>query len=171
MKNYTHLGDGIFAIVLSLYFIFRNVRIGLLILISYLTSSGITQVLKHFFFSEYNRPYFYFKEDSAFHFIENFNYHAHHSFPSGHATTCFAIFTILAYKNQENIRVQIIFAILAISVAFSRVYLSQHFIQDIIAGSMIGFLCAHFLWLFIYSKLYKLDRALLPKKQNVVKEK
>lgn len=158
MRFYTHLGDGVFAIALGLLFMIKNIRFGLLIIISYVSSAIIAQLLKQVVFTNFHRPYYYFKEDETFRLIENFTYHSHHSFPSGHATSCFAVFTLLAYFFEEKKHYQLLFAFLAISVAFSRVYLSQHFLQDIIAGSMIGYFSAHLCWILLQDKLSKLDR-------------
>ena len=153
----THLGDGLFAVILGLIIVIKNVRFGILIFVSYIGSALFTQLLKQVIFPHFNRPYFFFKNDSTFHFIENFNYHSHHSFPSGHATSCFAIFTILAYYFSSKITSQILFIILAIIVGLSRVYLSQHFFQDVVAGSMIGYFFAHFTWVFLHSNLEKFN--------------
>lgn len=158
MRYYTYLGDGIFAVVLSIFSFIKNMRLGILLLFSFLGSAMIAQLLKRTAFKNFQRPYYYFKNDSSFRFIENFDYHSDYSFPSGHATSCFAIFTILAYHFEVKISYQLVFALLAISVAFSRVYLSQHFIQDIIAGSMIGYIFSSISWIYLQDKLTKFNR-------------
>ena len=56
------------------------------------------------------------------------------SFPSGHSGTAFVTATILANNfNREEI-----FLTLATLVAFSRIYLEDHYPSDAIAGSLIG---------------------------------
>jgi membrane-associated phospholipid phosphatase len=38
--------------------------------------------------------------------------------------------------------------IAAILVGYSRIYLAQHFLDDVLAGAMIGVLSAIFCWMF-----------------------
>ena len=59
------------------------------------------------------------------------------SFPSGHTTSAFCAATILfCFKNK--LRVPIL--VLAILIAFSRLYLYVHFPTDVLAGIIIGIL-------------------------------
>ena len=63
------------------------------------------------------------------------------SFPSGHSGTAFLTATVLsAYFNRE-----IIFFTLAATVAFSRIYLEDHYLSDAIVGSGIGLLIGQIL--------------------------
>lgn len=57
------------------------------------------------------------------------------SFPSGHATISFASGLILA-RNYRPFRW--LFLILALGIAYSRVYVGVHFPLDVLAGSIIG---------------------------------
>ena len=138
----THIGDGGFAILLVVILFFVNKKYSLILLFSFLISSGITQFLKQVVFPNVMRPIHYFQNDDCFHFVKGVVIHAHNSFPSGHATTCFAIFTTLVLFWKENLRLQAIFAISAILFALTRVYLSQHFLGDVLAGSFIGTITA-----------------------------
>ncbi len=134
----THIGDGGFAILLVVVLFFVNKKYSLILLLSFLISSGITQFLKQVVFPNVMRPFHYFQNDDCFHFVTGVIMHTQNSFPSGHATTCFTIFTTLVLFWKENIRLQAIFAISAILFALTRVYLSQHFLEDVLAGSIIG---------------------------------
>ena len=134
----THIGDGLFAILLVVFFFFFKKKNSLILLLSFLISSGITQLLKQVVFPNVMRPIHYFQNDDCFHLVKGVVIHAQNSFPSGHATTCFAIFTTLVLFWKENLRLQAIFAICAILFALTRVYLSQHFLEDVLAGSFIG---------------------------------
>ena len=134
----TLIGDGGFAILLVLILFFVNKKYSLILLFSFLISSGITQFLKQVIFPNVMRPIHYFQNDDCFHLVKGVVMHSQNSFPSGHATTCFAIFTTLVLFWKENLRLQAIFAISAILFALTRVYLSQHFLEDVLAGSFIG---------------------------------
>ncbi len=63
--------------------------------------------------------------------------HGMNSFPSGHTITAFAIFIILALIVKKNY-LKVFFTTIAILAGFSRVYLSQHFLEDIFSGALIG---------------------------------
>lgn len=72
------------------------------------------------------------------------------SFPSGHSVF---IFTPLALLNEINIKIKGFFLLIAIIIAFSRLYLRVHYLTDIVAGALIGYLSG---LLAIYlNELYK----------------
>jgi membrane-associated phospholipid phosphatase len=75
------------------------------------------------------------------------------SFPSGHATTCFAIFTTFAFISRDN-KLRALLAVLAILFALTRVYLSQHFLEDVLVGSLIGTLTAVFIGLYMFNNRF-----------------
>lgn len=61
------------------------------------------------------------------------------SFPSGHATNAFAICTVLGVSFPM---VAPALALLAVSVAASRVVLGLHYASDVLAGALLGSCCA-----------------------------
>jgi membrane-associated phospholipid phosphatase len=61
-----------------------------------------------------------------------------HSFPSGHSMAAWALFTLMAVHIRK-VWFSILCIILATSVSLSRIYLMAHFLQDVVAGAMIGF--------------------------------
>ncbi len=63
------------------------------------------------------------------------------SFPSGHTLAAFAFYTFIALQ-QKTIFLKISLLITAIAVGFSRMYLFQHFITDVVWGALIGLLWA-----------------------------
>ena len=156
----TYVGDGIFLLFTFILLLFIRIKTAIILLLSFLISSGITQILKHTFFSDYKRPYFYLKNDEAFRLIADFNYHTEHSFPSGHATSCFVLFTVLSFHYQKKYLIQLLFALSALFFAYTRVYLSQHFLQDIVAGSIIGVMVSQFIWMKLNPRLIKWDKPL-----------
>lgn len=84
-----------------------------------------------------------------------------HSFPSGHATiaTLFCSLLIFAYKDHiKNLFLRLLFVVVlslcALSVAFSRVYLSVHYLSDVVVGILLGLLISS-LSVFIFENFFK----------------
>jgi undecaprenyl-diphosphatase len=61
------------------------------------------------------------------------------SFPSSHAANAFALAWVLGARWRRGIPA---FFALALLVAFSRMYLNRHFLSDVVAGALIGAVCA-----------------------------
>lgn len=70
------------------------------------------------------------------------------SFPSGHSCAGFACSTVMMVKNRK---IGIPMLVLAVLIAFSRIYNFVHFPSDVLCGMLLGVLSA-VLILFIYSK-------------------
>jgi membrane-associated phospholipid phosphatase len=71
------------------------------------------------------------------------------SFPSGHTAGAFVVWTLLAFQfGNRQLFLQMLCLITAILVGISRVYLVQHFPQDVLFGSSIGMASAWFLEYF-----------------------
>ena len=99
-------------------------------------------------------------------------YHSN-SFPSGHASTffmfstCLAIFLAYRYHQTDKpngLRTQILLnvsmlllLVLAVLGAYSRVYLSQHFLSDVCVGSIIGFTTPFLMFYLCRNKILKLQ--------------
>lgn len=152
-KYITHIGDGIFAILLVLIIAYFNVRNALFVLSSYVLASLVATVFKRIIYPDVFRPDFTFKYfvGEKLNLIDGIEMLSSNSFPSGHATTSFAVFIALAFlaKNQSF---KMLFLLLALIGAFSRTYISQHWLIDIYVGSVIGFLSVLISYLFIYIK-------------------
>lgn len=73
------------------------------------------------------------------------------SFPSGHAVSSFSAATVLLAYNRK---IGIPALILAVTIAFTRLYLYVHFPSDVIAGAIIGILLAN-LSIFIVNKIWE----------------
>ena len=147
----TWLGDGFvvfFAGVAVLLFSFRK---GLLVLSSYLLSGLLVQVLKRFIFTDSLRPYSFFDGKAELHLIKGVEMLGSRSFPSGHSASAFAFFLSLAMMTSRN-TIKIICLVSATAVAYSRVYLSQHFLSDIYLGSVIGVASALAVYWFLSIK-------------------
>jgi membrane-associated phospholipid phosphatase len=159
----TYLGDGALAPVLLICIMFYNVRLGICCTISFLLAALFTNTLKYYFYDEIMRPSHVFKwyVKTPLRYVGDEHY-IHNSFPSGHSTQAFAIFICLSLFVRNHLN-KLLFLFIAILVAFSRVYLSQHWLVDITVGSLIGSLTAMVLYYFVVNKdkMKKLDRPLL----------
>lgn len=71
------------------------------------------------------------------------------SFPSSHAANSFAAAAFFAHFYPKR---QWLYYTLAALVAFSRVYVGVHYPLDVLAGALLGFICA-FVVYFSYEKL------------------
>lgn len=161
MPYLTNVGDGLFLLLLALFvFLFRSKKLALLLFIAFLISSGLVQFLKHFVFNNHMRPMYVFQHVKGFHLIKDFHYHMFQSFPSGHSTSSFVLFTFLAMNFAKTWQTQLLCFIGALFFAFTRVYLSQHYFEDVFAGAMIGFLCMKYTQVFLQSKWQHLDQPL-----------
>ena len=144
---YTNLGDGIFAILLSLiyFFVLKKRKVGVVLLLAYASTGILAQMLKPLLHSP--RPLVYFRPQHFPFFIDSIIHAGNNSFPSGHTVTAFAIATVLAFYTTSK-KHYVLLLLAAALVAFSRVYLSQHFLLDVLAGSIIGVLggiaCVYF---------------------------
>jgi membrane-associated phospholipid phosphatase len=59
------------------------------------------------------------------------------SFPSGHTMSAFAIYGLAAFL-FENPTLKAIFALIAVLIGVSRVYLVEHFPEDVLVGAILG---------------------------------
>lgn len=113
---------------------------------------GITQLLKHTFFSNAPRPVAYFQNTNVhLKLVEGVENWLDNSFPSGHTTTAFATFFGLALLSNDKLN-KFLFFFVALSVGYSRIYLSQHFFDDIYAGSIVGVLSMSVVYLFMQQR-------------------
>ncbi len=147
-KLITLLGDGW---VLSIIFVFLIIRLfrsksktDLNTLLSFSIASllvlAIVGVMKDYFFYHSYRPVKFFGMESlALEFEEAYGLNFHHirSFPSGHTTTIALIgFHLMQYFKKKSH--QILLFLMVLLVGFSRVFLFQHFVIDVLGGLFIG---------------------------------
>lgn len=165
----TYLGDGTVAAFILLFILIYNIRLGLYATSSFLTATLLSITLKHQFYDDVNRPSFVFKyfDGRQLSVVDETDLYIHNSFPSGHSTQAFSIFMCLAFT-AKNPLYKLLFFILALLTAISRVYLSQHWLVDITFGSLIGISFSLFYY-FIFigrNKLEKLNRPLFSARSN-----
>ncbi|MBK8520845.1 MAG: phosphatase PAP2 family protein [Ferruginibacter sp.] len=139
---FTLMGDGIFIIALALFmFVLKFKRLALGLLTSYLISGLIVQVIKRLI--NFPRPAGFLPDPSVIHTVYAASLNHHNSFPSGHTTSAFAAAVIISLYSGKS-SVAVITIIIACLVGYSRVYLGQHFVEDVLAGSFVGVIAGTF---------------------------
>lgn len=147
----TYLGDGAFFVFVCLIVLAYNRRIGLMALASFVVSSLASLFLKTIIFPNSPRPQLYFEHSMyQYHIIKGLEIHSYNSFPSGHTTTAFALFSLLAFLDERKRR-GLFFLLLAFLTGYSRVYLFQHFVEDTYAGSLVGTISSIISYIVLYS--------------------
>ena len=168
-RNFTHVADGWTPTVIALLLLLlKDLRSFLMVGLSCGVSAIVVQSLKHAVFADMDRPSMFREALGDMNWVQGIDQYQHFSFPSGHSTAafsmCFALAVVLGHK-----RLAVPFALLAALLAFSRVYLSQHFPQDALAGSTLGTLTVlavhHWLYRSAFAKKRWLTRRLL-RRQN-----
>lgn len=140
----TDLGTQWMLIPIAIYFLLTNYRKLLLFVTSFAITGILVQIVKNIYHSP--RPKVYFAAQlSHIYFIKGVTILTSNSFPSGHTVTAFSAATVLAYLTV-NKRWSFIFLLVAILVAYSRMYMSEHFFEDVTAGSIISVM-ATLMWL------------------------
>ena len=153
-----------FVFPLLYLLVFKSVRIQ----IGYILVAAITLLLvwffKHVVFPDAIRPIVYLESlqlelanESGVPLNRKF------SFPSGHTSAGFAYFFFIALIASKR-RVSFLFLGLAMLIGISRVFLAQHFVTDVIAGSILGVLIAsvvHYFWIYRHlGKRSSIDKTL-----------
>lgn len=135
--NYTFMGDGFFAICLVavIIYYFKKRKLGFALLYSFLISGLAVQIIKNLVNS--TGPKLYFEAGTYLNFINGVTPGGHAGFPSGHTATAFAIATVLVLMIRKR-KLQLLILLAAVLIGYSRIYLAQHFLQDIIVGALLG---------------------------------
>ena len=131
----THVGDGYFVLLVAFVLLFYRMSYSLFVLSTYVLSALTAQIIKHIVKAP--RPLIVFYDEQKLHIVEGIKLLTTNSFPSGHSTSAFALFLTLSIITKYN-KLRVFFLICAVFVAYSRVYLSEHFLMDILIGSAIG---------------------------------
>lgn len=136
-QYFTHVGDGLMMLALAIVLLgLGKRRLGILLLISFIFSGLLAQTIKRL--KPEPRPGIHFAQIEQIHKVNDELLKANNSFPSGHTTTAFAMFSLLAFA-VRNPSLQLLFLLLALGVGFSRIYLGQHFFKDVWVGSLLGY--------------------------------
>ena len=157
----TNLGDGVTAVLIVIILLVVKFRYAVIVGLANIISTGITQTLKHTLFSDVVRPKKFFEGIHDLYFVPGVDNYLYNSFPSGHSTCAFSLYFSLALI-IENKRYKLLLFVLAFLVGYSRIYLSQHFLEDVYAGSIIGVVTSFIVFYFIQkSKRGWLEKSLI----------
>ncbi len=138
-KYGTHLGDGLIAPIAIAILLFVRYYDAAWLALAFIIQSIVVRILKQLVFSDLPRPKSFFEGKVALNFVEGVEVHSWQSMPSGHTATAFVIMCILAFQ-KNNPLWHAFLCCTAIFAGLTRVYLFQHFFNDVYIGSIIGFL-------------------------------
>ena len=141
----TNVGSGWTVVVLTLVLLLFSLRNAFLFATANIVTAIVAQTLKRYF--DAPRPQLYFKDQlDHIHFVLGTEQLSLHSFPSGHTVSAFASAMVITYICRNKLWGFPLF-LLAALVGYSRMYLSQHFFEDVTAGSAIGVVVTA-IWLY-----------------------
>jgi len=150
-KNITELGNGTIVFILVPFLFIKDINTAVRLLVAFALSTLVVWLFKFGIFTDAPRPLAVFNEAHIpIKTVAGIRTHLHNTFPSGHSTTVFTILSCVAFSCKTN-RLKILCLLTAALIGFSRVYLSQHFLQDVACGALIGTICS----LFAFSILRK----------------
>lgn len=131
------LGEPLFITLMGLFLIAYRLGNVVPYVLVILINSLLVQTLKRKVFGPVDRPAAFFENSEALNQVGGHELLQQFSFPSGHASIAFAIFSMSCLLISDK-RWQLLSLTLASGAALARVYLNQHFLQDIYFGSMVG---------------------------------
>ena len=141
----TDLGNGWTAVILAAIFVLFSYRKAFILATGWAITSLSAQLIKFIFVAPRPKLYFGHQIDHA-HFVKGIDILSTYSFPSGHTVTAFTLAVMFSYWSKNKGWCPV-FLLLAIMVGYSRMYLSEHFFEDVVAGSALGFVLT-VIWLY-----------------------
>lgn len=137
-KYFTNVGDGLFWLLWALLIIIKKGKKYLpLLFASVIFSTLLTQISKQVIYPDEPRPLQAIADQSQVHYVTGVTVHSINSFPSGHTATAFSFLLLLVLFSQTNALLLLGF-VAALLVAYSRIYLGQHFPLDVGAGMLVA---------------------------------
>jgi membrane-associated phospholipid phosphatase len=153
--NITIAGDGLFSLLAAAVLLFiRQKKLAIIILFSFLLSGIMAQLLKNLIYAPRPRIFFETIQNDFITRLLTGSRGGASSFPSGHTTSAFSLATVLSLHYRRN-AIVLLLIMLASMVGYSRIYLGHHFPLDVLAGAVIGLICATIVILFFSIKKTK----------------
>lgn len=142
---------GLIWIGMFLYIFYKQVKENPAFALPFLATIAISSIVTNLIlkpFIERARPGFSIRGSEILDFANKLNdntflkhfagaYPRDFAFPSGHSTLAFAAATVLSSYEPKY---KIAYYVVAGLIAFSRVYLGFHYVGDVVAGGLIGWL-------------------------------
>lgn len=171
-KYYSMLAEWPLYAIALLPLLWKKVKMTIFFAMCELTGGSILQILKHIISTD--RPVSVFEHYAYMDLplVQGVTMHHGNSFPSGHASTffmfctCCVIIQAYSYIQRDkpySLGKKILFNTMLIALlvvaavgAYSRVYLSQHFLADVCVGSVIGFITPFMMYLLLWNKIPRL---------------
>ena len=150
----THLGDGLILVIPLVLFLFHKYCYLALITIATAIHLGMVHLGKKWLFNGMPRPAEFFK-DIPFYEVPGVTLHHWGSFPSGHTATAFMLASFFYLVLPKKFKLHLILMGVALLVGMSRVYLMQHFFEDIWAGALIGLFSTGVAYLIVQKAFVK----------------
>ncbi len=168
-ENMTLLGASTGCIIIVLITFLINYRTGFLLSSSYIITFIISQIIKHLVKAP--RPHLFFsKRIHDIYLVKGVVMLDTDSFPSGHSVSAFTAAVVFTYV-AKNKSWGYLWLLMAVLIAYSRLYLSEHFLQDVTAGSALGVFITVFWLKWIDQKPFlqteKWNRGLFKQPKNI----
>lgn len=141
----TWLGDGVTYICLLWMVALLRASCRKIIIMggSFICMSIVVQLLKRVFFMHKLRPIALLPVGESLHLVDGVPLLRDLSFPSGHSATIFLLISVIQLLSKSKNKIySVILLGLALMVAYSRIYLCQHFYTDVYIGAWIGTIAA-----------------------------
>jgi membrane-associated phospholipid phosphatase len=139
-KYWTNIGLGYLIIPVALVLAFVSFRYMLMSVFCFLITFGINDGIKYALNTP--RPAMVFDGmHQNFYHVPGVDVYSWDSFPSGHTAIAFCLFCLLALITTKS-ALKFLCFICAFLIGYSRIYLAEHFLNDVIGGSLIGVACA-----------------------------
>lgn|GEM_PF-184555 len=137
----TEIGDGLAFSLLAFVLIWFSYRKSIQAWLIFGLSSITAQFLKRLVFNHSLRPYAFFQEMGFdmknIRILPGIQILMQNSFPSGHSITGFSLSLLICFW-VRNKAYALACLVLGLSIAYSRMYLFEHFFWDCYAGSILG---------------------------------
>ena len=147
---FTKVGEEVAYLTTFFFLLFVQYRYAIWVPLIGIIVTAVAFGLKSFF--RHPRPMAYFKDLGTFdqiNLIEGVVMRGGPtSFPSGHTMSAFALYGFISFCLAQKRGVAVLLYAIAFLVGFSRIYLAQHFLEDVYLGAILGVLLAiGFYWL------------------------
>jgi len=135
--NYTFMGNGLFAVCLASVFIFyfNRRKEGFALLYGFIISAIAIQLLKNI--GNFTYPTLFIEQGQYLFSGEDASLTAPGIYVSGHTVIAFALATVFVSVAKKSYwQLPLLFA--ALLLAYSRMYLAQHFLSDVLIAVLAG---------------------------------